>query len=641
MLTSRIRGGACLVACCVTAAAAVSSPAQQPVALLVPGNAIVLGRVVEAGTTTAVSDAMVTLSSSALGASNATFSNGTPGGERRVLADGQGRFVFRELPAGTYSIRVTAAGYVDGAYGETRPIAIRRTLDISRTLELTDADRPANVTIQLWKLGGFSGAVTDDLGEPVVSAVVSVFARMTDWGGPITQPATTVLTDDRGMYHVDLVPGDYIAGVLSATTTIPAAASEAFQQAQREGGATFDAYMRQVVASGGLLPRGYGVRLRNLVVSQLNERNTFAVPPPHVRDGRWMFYPSAFYANGTSSGSATIVSIGSGEEKPSVDISIKATPMLTVSGRVDGPNGPARGITLQLIGSDPAVARTTPARVIDPTQAVSDGDGSFVFVGVAPGAYTLKVLRLPASATDPVLWSAEPLSVGDADVTDVRVQLQTGARVSGHVVVEGTKPLAPGALRGITIVPRPVPGSAGAFQQQVASERLDESNGFTTRQVIPGPYMMTVFNIPSGWALKTATVGGANVVDRQFELPSSGIDDMVVTISDKISSLSGFVRAENGQPAPTASVAVFPTDKALWRSAGMASRRVQVIAPARNGRFEFRGLPAGEYFVVGADWPGADFSDGQVLTKLMPSASRVVLSDGEVKTQDLRVVVVK
>ena len=86
---------------------------------------------------------------------------------------------------------------------------------------------------------------------------------------------------------------------------------------------------------------------------------------------------------------------------------------------------------------------------------------------------------------------------------------------------------------------------------------------------------------------------------------------------------------------------MFSADKSLWPVPGMASRRLQTTPPRRDGSYSFRGLPEGEYIVVAADWPTADFADAQVLTKLMASGSRVTLGDGEARTQDLRVVVIR
>jgi hypothetical protein len=153
--------------------------------------------------------------------------------------------------------------------------------------------------------------------------------------------------------------------------------------------------------------------------------------------------------------------------------------------------------------------------------------------------------------------------------------------------------------------------------------------------------MMIVSGIPPGWTLKSVTTNGQNAVDRAFELTAAGITDMVVTITDRITTVTGIARDGNGTAVPAATVAAFPTDRSLWRIPGMASRRVQTAAPGRDGRYTFRGLPAGDYFVVAVDWPSADFSDGNVLSKIMASGTRVTLNDGESRTQDLLVRVMR
>jgi len=158
---------------------------------------------------------------------------------------------------------------------------------------------------------------------------------------------------------------------------------------------------------------------------------------------------------------------------------------------------------------------------------------------------------------------------------------------------------------------------------------------------VPGPYQMSVTVMPSGWTLKSIITGGQNAADKTFQLSPSGITDMVVTFTDKRSTLTGFVRTTDGNPGTAATVAVFPTDRSLWRLPGMASRRVRTAGPLRDGRYSFSGLPDGEYYVVAADWPAADFSDGLVLTKVMPQASRITIVEGQTITQDLRMVVVK
>ena len=625
----------------VAVAAGLAASGQGPVApapQLRPGAAIILGRVVEAGTTAGVAGAVVTLTSPALGPATAMFSNGVAGGPRRVMTDAQGQFLFRDLPAGAYGIASTAAGFVDGGYGQA-PFR-RRALDIVRGLDITDADRPFNVTIQMWKMGGISGRVTDEAGEPMVGAPLRVMARFTDRGLPMSQSAARVTTDDRGLYHVDVVPGDYVVGLVAATTTIPAAAVDGFQQAQREGGATMQAYMKQVIAMGSLLPRGVGVRVGNFLVSQFGMQNAWVVPPFQVQDGRQFFYPTTFHPSSLSVAAASVVTVSPGEEKAGIDVSLRPVPARRVSGRVVGPDGPVAGIAVRLIAADADPGDAMWGIAAETPQTVADGAGDFTLLGIAPGTYTLKVLRA-SEPTEPVWWAADSITVGaDTDVTNLTVSLQSGAPIGGRLVVEGSGPQpVTAALKSISIKPTPLAGTASSLMGMAGwVVHPDDSGRFMTGPMVPGPYMTVVSNLPSGFALKSVTLGAQNAADKPFELTPSGITDLVVTITDKVSALTGTARDANGQPEPMATVAVFPVDKALWPPPGMASRRIQTTAPGRDGRFSFRGLPAGEYLVVATDWP-ADFSDTRVVATLMSDAVRVTLNDGEARSADVRVLV--
>jgi hypothetical protein len=135
--------------------------------------------------------------------------------------------------------------------------------------------------------------------------------------------------------------------------------------------------------------------------------------------------------------------------------------------------------------------------------------------------------------------------------------------------------------------------------------------------------------------------GGIDAADRPFELSAAGVDDMVVTITDRISELSGTVRESTGQISRSAAVAVFPTDKALWPTPGLVSRRAQIAAPGRDGRYAIRGLPAGEYFVVAVGGAHADVADPESLASLAPAAMPVTLVAGQRRTLDLAVAIVR
>ena len=612
--------------------------------VLKPGVAGIVGRVVEAGTKTGVAGATVTLAAAGvLGTRNDVFSNGIPGGSRNVAADAQGQFFFRELPPGPYQILVSATGFADGAYGVAQ-IFGASPLANYRLLDLTDADRPVTIEIPLFRKGGISGRVIDEFGEPMIGVRVTVLARRSGWAGGTLVNSAKISTDDRGMYHVDVEPGEYIVGVIAATTTFPTTAVTGFLQAQQEGGATAQAYFTQISTSGSLLPRGVGARVGNFMVHQFGDMNAWVVPPFATRDGRLTFYPTTFHPSSPNGGAATAVTVASGQEQSGIDVRMRAAPARRISGRVIGPDGPVGGIALRLITEDSSATGVAIWNVAgDTPQALTDGNGEFTFIGVAPGAYTLRVLRSNEPA-DPVLWAAQPMTVGaDDDVTGLTVIMQRGATISGRVIFEGTEPAPPAAaLAGITIRAEPMPDTPGALMRPIGWAIHPEQSGrFVSGEMVPGPYVIEVANLPAGWVTKSVTVGGRNATGRTFDLTSAATSDVIVTFTDKVSSLTGTARDASGMPESEATIVVFPVDKSLWLEHAFPSLRIRSVAPGRDGRYSFRGLPAGEYFVTAVDAPPPGSRGATILNALSNGATRITIAEGESKTQDLRVLVVR
>jgi hypothetical protein len=152
------------------------------------GSGVIIGRVVESGSSTPVVGAEVTISGAALGTAASVF-NGAAGaaGPRRIETDTSGRFLARELPKGSYQISVVADGYLNSQYGRTRPpLAIQRVLDVGRSVDLGDGETKADVTILMWKAGAISGTVADENGDPMVGLGVWMSAVSDTWGGRLT-----------------------------------------------------------------------------------------------------------------------------------------------------------------------------------------------------------------------------------------------------------------------------------------------------------------------------------------------------------------------------------------------------------------------------------------------------------------------
>jgi len=607
------------------------------------GTGLILGRVVEAGTTTPVPDAMVTLTGAALGSSGQRFTNGVAAGPRVTVTDSTGRFLFRDLPASNYQVTAAAQGFSAAGYQQAKPNQVRRSLELPRPVELTPGEKRGDVVINLWRHAGITGTVVDEAGEPVVGLTVSVLTRTLVSGKPVMQNYATAVTDDRGIYWSEVVPGDYVVGVLTAPVTWPNALADEWAQVRAEGGDGVAAFAGRLSAAGLVLMSVAGVRTNAVTVTP--PRSGWIAAPLTTSDGRLYAYPTTFHPSASSAATAAIVTVRSGEEKPGINVQVTPRPLLRVSGRLLGPDGAMPGVVIRLITIDPATAMSSPPSQIDEAVAMTGADGRFLFPGVAPGQYRIRMLQMPTQGRSaaPTWWALQNVTVGDDDIDGVDLAAKRGAKFSGRVVFEGggPPPATADALRTVTISPRAVPGTNGSLALATGAATVTATGEFSTTEFVPGPYLLDVTNVPWGWIVKSVIAGNADAADVPVELPEGGLDNIVVTLTDKISHVIGSVRGSSDKAAGNATVGVFPVDRTMWRRVGMQSRRTQTFIPLRNGVFLIAGLPPGEYYIVATEGEVPDFSDPVVLTSLIPSASRLTIAVGEQKAIELRAVIRK
>ena len=156
------------------------------------GTGVVMGRVVEADGTSPVAGTIVTLS--------------LPGfAPQRVLTDGQGRFAYRGLPKGSFSLTASRPGFVDGAHGRLRPGGTPMAVEITDTLRTSTAD------IMVWRHAAIAGTVLDENNEPLVGAPVRALRRDYTGGRRRLTDSGFDTTDDRGQFRLgSLEPGEYV-----------------------------------------------------------------------------------------------------------------------------------------------------------------------------------------------------------------------------------------------------------------------------------------------------------------------------------------------------------------------------------------------------------------------------------------------
>lgn len=131
--------------------------------------------------------------------------------ENRVAStDADGKFEFKEVIAGRYSVSASKGSYVNLQYGQLRPFEPGKPLEIlaSQTIEKVDFALPKGAII--------TGRVLDEFGDPLPDAMVSV-QRYQNTGGQrrLIPAGRTSTTNDIGEFRLFAVPpGQYY---LSAT----------------------------------------------------------------------------------------------------------------------------------------------------------------------------------------------------------------------------------------------------------------------------------------------------------------------------------------------------------------------------------------------------------------------------------------
>ena len=396
------------------------------------GDGVITGQVVDASSGRPVSAVIVTISGPGSGGRQ-----GAP--PPRILTGADGRFGFRDLGQGSFTITAAKTGFAEGASGRRRPGGT------SQPVMLTAALRTADTAIRIWKNGAIGGTVIDEAGEPVVGLQVRLLIGSLASGRQqfnFTNPAA--ITDDRGMYRFSNLPaGDYLVLTSPPATSVKASI---FGDVARTGRAT-----------GELAAAFAGAASTSLAVGDalFALGRGSAVPPQPVGD-RLQIYPPTFYPAALTPATAARVTLAGGEERGSVDIQLSPVPTARVSGTVLSASGSPETAMLRLV---PASSDEVPAELLAPG-SVTDATGAFTFAAVVPGQYRLRATgTISGSFGTQVLWLDMPITVAGDDLDGIVATLSPPLRISATFQFDGNAarpPVAPGRLTSAPFTLDPV-----------------------------------------------------------------------------------------------------------------------------------------------------------------------------------------
>jgi protocatechuate 3,4-dioxygenase beta subunit len=532
------------------------------------------------------------------------------GAAETATTDDNGRFAFRGLPAGRYTLQASRRAWLDAYYGATRPGRPGTAIAVG------DGQRVAALTIRMPRGAVITGSVRDQSGEAQPGVTVAVLQFVIKNGArSLVRPSSTTdsVTDDDGVYRAyGLPPGDYV--VMARLGTGP------------NSGLT--AEEARPVAPGEV---DRALRLGGSAASVATDARPAVAPAPGAMVGN----APVFFPGTTDLSAATILTIGAGEERAGVDVPFVLLPTARISGTVTLPFGvTAERTELRMT---PGGGEQFTANPLAASIARVDKDGKFLFTGVPPGRFAIA----SAAANAPAPGGSGPRLLGWArtdvvvDGRDLEIALELGppSTLAGRVAFDGGS--APKDGGGIQIVLRALGDAALLIPEQ--SLKSEPDGTFLFSNLVTGKFMIAA-TIPrdSPWVLKSALVRGLDMVEAPMDVPAGdAITGMVVTFTDRPSELAGTLQDASGRPATDYFVIVFPADRAAWLP---TSRRIQSTRPGSDGGYSVKGLPAGEYLIAALTdvEPGEWFSPA-FLGQLQGSAVHVRIADGEKTVQSLKI----
>ena len=542
---------------------------------------------------------------------------------RGAITDDDGGFRIGNLPAGRFTLTVSRPSFITSAYGASR---LGRP---GTSLVVREGEAVTGLVVRLWRGAAVAGVIRDETGSPLEGIpVAAVPARAA--GGParLTLSNNGTVTNDRGEFRLfGLVPGTYVISATPAATS--QGAIRAFADAEVDA-ALASLARRSPAATVGTAP-------------------TVPSAPPPTFDYAPIFYPGT-----PSRAQATPITLLPGAEQVGLDFALQRVATVTVEGTVSGTNGrPAAGAAVQLVeavASGP-FAPATPQLF----GAVTGSDGRFRIARVTTGSYQIlaraggwsgsaappvPVATLSEAGGGPGVWAAADVSVADRDVTGLALTLQPGRTLAGRVRFEGSQQPPDPASLYVSLVPPSVlarpSGTPILTLQSVVSAKVRGDGTFEVPGVGPGVYSLHV-SAPGldGWWLRSAIRSGRDLLDGPIDVDSStDLDHVLVTFSDRRTTLSGILQTLAGVPVSDIFVIVFAADSRQW---GPASRRVQATRPASDGHFSFVGLPAGDYRLAAVvDVEQDQWQEPAFLTLAVPASIPLTLAEGDATVQNLQ-----
>ena len=494
--------------------------------------------------------------------------NQAQGGNYTTITGSDGGFRIENIAPGRYHLFAERTGLLDTDK--------QRGHTDGRILTLTAGQELKDLHLRLQAAAVIRGRVTDEDGDPLPNAEVTVLRQTYVAGHKHWEQAGAERTNDLGEYRIANLP----AGNAYISVSPPPDFKSLIENA------------------------GTAADTRN------------AKPDPSASTT----YQTTYYPGSADRSQAAPIALHPGDEFPA-NFSLTPSPSLSVRGAVV--NVPPRAsATIMLQSRDFSLVLNG---------AEIHKDGSFVIHDVSPGSYTI----LASIEGSVPMTARQSLQVGSTNVEGLRLSPQPGTTMQGRVRVESKNGSSRFDPERVFLALQSVDseqdeGMLAGRESFSNLAHVAPDGGFQWTDVPAGTYYVQVMGDSAsneGWFVKSVAAGGRDISDSGIT-----VDGGTVTMDLQISANGGVVEGvavdRKGEPVANAVVVAVP-------EAGMRTRtdHYRKTVADQTGRFILRGIRPGDYTVFA--WESVDgeaYYNPDFLKAYEGQGSTVHVSEGERKS---------
>jgi Carboxypeptidase regulatory-like domain len=499
--------------------------------------------------------------------------NQTEGGDYTAVTGADGGFRIENVVPGRYRLFAERVGLLDISKSHSRTDG--------RVLTLTPGQELKDIHLRLQAAAVVRGRVTDEDGDPLPDAEVTVLRQTFSAGHTHWEQAGAERTNDLGEFRVANLP----AGNVYVSVSPP----PDFKS----------------------LIEGAGV----------------TAGEPRNSDKPATSYQTTYYPGTTDRSQAAPIQLHAGDDFP-VNFSLTPSPALSIKGSVV--NLPPRtSATIMLQSRDFSLVQNG---------AEMHKDGSFVIHDVSPGNYTIvaSVDGAPVPMT-----ARQSLQVGSTNVEGLRLSPQPGAFLRGRLRLESRGPVRgfdPGQifLTLQTINGEDDAGAAAIGDRFSNLTHVSADGSFEWRDVPPGNYYIELLSQSGGnedWFVKSVAASGHEVSDSGISVNGGAVGlDLLLSANGGI--VDGVVVDSKGNPVENTVVVAVPEA----RMRGRLDRYHKTVSD-QSGHFTLRGIRPGDYTLFAWESIEGDaYFNPEFLKSYEGQGSTLKAGEGERKSVQVNVI---